>query len=45
VRQAWLSELITTVRIPSRGVYGARRMHAELTLGHGITVGHHAVGC
>ena len=27
----------------SRGVYGYRRVHAELTLGHGITVGHEAV--
>jgi transposase InsO family protein len=27
----------------SNGTYGARRVHAELTLGRGITVGHNAV--
>ena len=27
----------------SRGTYGAPRVHAELRLGHGITVGHNAV--
>jgi putative transposase len=40
VRHVWLSELITRVHADSRGVYGARRVHAELTLGHGIAVGH-----
>ncbi len=27
----------------SRGTYGARRVHAELTLGHGLVVGHGTV--
>jgi putative transposase len=43
VRHAWLTEVITAVHTASRGVYGARRVHAELTLGRGITVGHNAV--
>ncbi len=40
VRHAWLTEVITQVHIDSRGTYGGRRVHAELTLGQGITVGH-----
>jgi putative transposase len=40
VRHVWLSELIARIHADSRGVYGARRVHAELTLGHGIAVGH-----
>ena len=28
----------------SRGTYGQPRVHAELVLGHGITVGHNTVG-
>ena len=43
IRHAWLSELITKVHADSRATYGARRVHAELTLGHGVTVGHEAV--
>ena len=43
VRHVWLTELIRQVHVDSRGVYGARRVHAELTLGHGITVGKQAV--
>jgi transposase InsO family protein len=43
VRHAWLSDLIRQVHRDSRGVYGARRVHAELTLGHGVAVGHNAV--
>lgn len=43
VRHAWLTEVIAVVHSASRGVYGARRVHAELTLGHGITVSHGAV--
>ncbi|MGH8926350.1 MAG: transposase [Acidimicrobiia bacterium] len=31
------------VHTASRGTYGANRVHAELTMGHGITVGHNAV--
>lgn len=44
VRHAWLTNLITQVHAKSRGVYGIRRVHAELTLGHGIGVGREAVG-
>lgn len=40
---AWLTELITKIHADSKATYGARRVHAELTLGHGVTVGHEAV--
>jgi hypothetical protein len=40
VRQVWLTDLITQVHAESFGVYGAPRVHAELTLGRGIVVGH-----
>jgi putative transposase len=40
VRHAWLTDLITQVHTDSRGIYGGRRVHAELTLGRGVTVGH-----
>ena len=43
IRHVWLSDLIRQVHIASRGVYGARRMHAELTMGHGISVSHGTV--
>ncbi len=43
VRHAWLIEQIEAVHTMSKGVYGARRVHAELTLGLGIHVGHNAV--
>jgi transposase InsO family protein len=43
IRHAWLVGLIRRVHADSRGVYGARRVHAELTLGRGIAVGIHAV--
>jgi putative transposase len=43
VRHAWLTDLIVEVHAESRGVYGARRVHAELTLGRGVSVGHNAV--
>jgi transposase InsO family protein len=43
VRHAWLTDAIRQVHIDSRGTYGARRVHAELTMGHGISVGHNAV--
>ena len=43
VRHAWLSDLIVQVHADSRGVYGARRVHAEMTLGHGVAVGHGAI--
>src|SRR5712691_10860038 len=35
----WLTEKITEIHERARGVYGARRVHAELRLGHGIWVG------
>lgn len=40
VRHTWLLDQIRMVHDASRGVYGARRVHAELTLGRGIKVGH-----
>jgi putative transposase len=43
VRHALLTDLIAEIHAASRGVYGARRVHAELTLGRGIQVGHGAV--
>lgn len=43
VRHAWLTDLIRQAHVDSRGVHDARRVHAELTLGFGITVGHNAV--
>jgi hypothetical protein len=43
VRHAWLTDLIGQVHAASSGVYGARRVRAELTLGRGITVCHGAV--
>jgi putative transposase len=43
LRHAWLTDLIHQIHADFRGVYGARRVHAELTLGHGIKVGHQAV--
>jgi putative transposase len=43
IRHAWLTELIRKVHADARGVYGYRRVHAELTLGHGVAVGHEAV--
>jgi transposase InsO family protein len=43
VRHAWLTDRIRAVHAASRGTYGARRVHAELVLGHGIAVGHQAV--
>ena len=43
IRHAALTELIRQVHLDSRGTYGARRVHAELTLGHGLSVGRCAV--
>ena len=36
---AWLTEKITAIHRQRRRVYGARRIHAELRLEHGIRVG------
>ena len=35
-----LTGLITEIHADSHGIYGARRVHAELTIGRGIAVGH-----
>jgi putative transposase len=43
VRHAYLTDFIRGVHLDSRGTYGARRVHAELTMGHGLVVGHSAV--
>jgi transposase InsO family protein len=43
IRHAWLTDMIQVVHTASRGTYGANRVHAELTMGYGITVGHNAV--
>jgi putative transposase len=43
IRHVWLTDLIRRVHHSSRGTYGSRRVHAELSLGRGIVVGHGAV--
>jgi len=43
IRHAWLTDLIAQVHVDFRAVYGYRRVHAELTLGHGLTVGAEAI--
>ncbi len=43
IRHAWLTGVIREVHTASRGTYGIRRVHADLTLGRGIAVGHQAV--
>jgi transposase-like protein len=43
IRHAWLTDMIRQVHAASNGVYGGRRVHAELTLGRGMVVGHGAV--
>ncbi|GJN99256.1 hypothetical protein NJB18091_29470 [Mycobacterium marinum] len=37
LRRQWLTGLIREIHVASRGTYGYRRVHAELTLGMGIT--------
>lgn len=44
IRHVWLTDLIRRVHADSRQTYGARRVHAELTIGHGISVGYNQVG-
>jgi putative transposase len=43
VRHALLTDLIREVHVASCGTYGARRVHAELTLGRGLVVSHGTV--
>jgi putative transposase len=43
IRHAWLTDVIRQIHADSRGAYGSRRVHAELTLGHGLTVGYEQV--
>src|ERR1700712_1646933 len=43
VRHALVTETIRQVHLDSRGTYGYRRVHAELTLGRGLIVGHGTV--
>jgi len=43
IRHAWITDVIRQVHAASRGTYGIRRVHDDLTLGHGIAIGHQAV--
>jgi putative transposase len=43
LRHAMLTEVITQIHAASKSTYGIRRVHAELILGRGMTVGRHAV--
>ena len=43
IRHVWLTDMIRQVHAASRSTYGAPRVHAELNMGYGITVGHNAV--
>ncbi|MFA1551964.1 IS3 family transposase [Actinomadura chokoriensis] len=43
LRHAWLTERIKRIHAASRGTYGARCVHAELTLGSGLVVAHGTV--
>lgn len=40
IRHALLTDRVKAVHTGSRGVYGSRRVLAELVLGHGVAVGH-----
>jgi hypothetical protein len=42
-RHAWLTDQIREVHAASAGTYGARRVHAELTLGRAVVVSHGAI--
>nr|WP_235181136.1 IS3 family transposase [Nesterenkonia sp. AN1] len=44
IRHEWLTGVIAQVHAASHGRYGVRRVHAELTMGQGIAVGHLQVG-
>lgn len=43
IRHTMLTDLITQIHVESHGIYGGRRVHAELTLGRGVVVGHNQV--
>ena len=43
IRHAMLTDLIAQIHAESRGTYGIQRVHAELTLGHSVAVGHNQV--
>ncbi|MFB9315746.1 IS3 family transposase, partial [Nocardioides plantarum] len=43
IRHAMLRDLITQIHTEAHGIYGSRRIHAELTLGRGVLVGHSQV--
>lgn len=43
IRHAWITDVIHQVHTASRQTYGIRRVHAELTLGRGIAIGHQSV--
>jgi len=38
-----LTDLISKIHAGAHGIYGTRRVHAELTLGRGVLVGHNQV--
>ena len=38
MRREWLTGIIRDVHVASRGTYGYRRVHAELTQAHGVFV-------
>ena len=38
MRREWLTGIIREVHVASRGTYGYRRVHAELTQAHGVFV-------
>ena len=44
MRREWLTALIREVHVASRGTYGSRRVHTELTTGRGIEVSVNLVG-
>ena len=40
IRHAWITDVTRRFHVASRGTYGGRRIHADLTLGRGIAIGH-----
>jgi putative transposase len=43
IRPTMLTDLITQIQAESNGTYGIAHVHAELTLGRGVAVGHNKV--